>query len=254
MSNLHRLTITVAALTAAILVVSVRVEAQCLGDCSADGSVTVDEIITGVNIALGTAELSTCTVLDGNTDSAVTVDEILTAINFALTGCIAGGRCGDGTVDFADGETCDDGNAEDGDGCPADCRIESCEPSGTMTELKIAFSVPATSEATALTVFVRYPDGVVRIPGAGNDPQVGARIFDAPTTVSLTPNDLDYALRVVAFSPDLSPITPGTFFTIAFDNCSGSQTPALVDFECIVEDAADINLDPLTDVTCSVGF
>lgn len=35
------------------------------------------------------------------------------------------GACGDGTTDSGQGETCDDGNREDGDGCDADCHIES---------------------------------------------------------------------------------------------------------------------------------
>ena len=34
--------------------------------------------------------------------------------------------CGDGIVNLAGGETCDDGNTLDGDGCPSNCRIEAC--------------------------------------------------------------------------------------------------------------------------------
>jgi hypothetical protein len=49
--------------------------------------VTVDEILTGVNIALGTVPLDQCRPLDGNNDGKVTVDEILTAVNNALGGC-----------------------------------------------------------------------------------------------------------------------------------------------------------------------
>jgi hypothetical protein len=59
----------------------------CLGDCSGDGVVTVDELITGVNIALGTLELDACDAFDGNTDGAVTVDELIAAVNNALSGC-----------------------------------------------------------------------------------------------------------------------------------------------------------------------
>ncbi len=58
-----------------------------VGDCSGDGKVTVDEIITMVNIALGNGDLSTCPVADANGDGQVTVDEILTAVNMALNGC-----------------------------------------------------------------------------------------------------------------------------------------------------------------------
>jgi hypothetical protein len=49
--------------------------------------VTVDEILTMVNIALGNAVVSTCTVGDANDDQQITVDEILTAVDAALNGC-----------------------------------------------------------------------------------------------------------------------------------------------------------------------
>jgi hypothetical protein len=69
--------------------VTIGVEAinVCTGDCNGDGVVTVDELITGVNIALGTASLDTCSVFDSTGDGAVTVDELIGAVNNALTGC-----------------------------------------------------------------------------------------------------------------------------------------------------------------------
>jgi hypothetical protein len=63
--------------------------AGCIGDCSTNGEVTVDELITGVNIALGNTALSQCPVFDGNGDERVTVDELITAVNNALSGCPA---------------------------------------------------------------------------------------------------------------------------------------------------------------------
>lgn len=59
----------------------------CVGDCDANAEVTVDEIVTGVAIALGTRELADCERFDASGDGEVTVDELLTAINAALTGC-----------------------------------------------------------------------------------------------------------------------------------------------------------------------
>ncbi len=59
----------------------------CVGDCNGDNSVTVDEIVTMVNIALGIAEVSSCTAGDANGSRSITVDEIITALNNALTGC-----------------------------------------------------------------------------------------------------------------------------------------------------------------------
>ncbi len=60
-----------------------------LGDCNQDLQVTVDELLTMVNIALGNADIGICTAGDGNGDGQITIDEILTAVNNALNGCPA---------------------------------------------------------------------------------------------------------------------------------------------------------------------
>lgn len=59
----------------------------CSGDCTADREVTVDELITGVNIALGNAPVTTCLQFDRNNDGGVTIDELIDAVNRALQGC-----------------------------------------------------------------------------------------------------------------------------------------------------------------------
>lgn len=71
----------------------------CAGDCHGRGSVTVAEIITMVDIALG-GPLDACRAGDADSDGQITVDEILTAVNNALRGCaeqpcagIAGAPC-----------------------------------------------------------------------------------------------------------------------------------------------------------------
>lgn len=226
--------------------------ATCVGDCNADGAVTVDEIITGVNIALGTTSIAGCLAFDNNADGQVTVDEIVNGVTNALTGCPER-VCGDGEVDFDLGETCDDGNTEDGDDCPANCRIEPCTPTGDTGIADIVLRVPSGTNVAALTLFLRYPDGVVRIPGRANDAQVQSRIGGLPEGLSSTPNDLDYALRLVAFSPDISPIPAGQFFTVEFDACEeGGRLPTFADFTCTVEDAADTDFNPVSGVTCDV--
>jgi hypothetical protein len=60
---------------------------SCAGDCNNDRSVGVDELLMLVNIALGAADVSTCTVADANADGQITVDEVLAAVNMALTSC-----------------------------------------------------------------------------------------------------------------------------------------------------------------------
>lgn len=72
----------------AVLVEPALISAQtCVGDCNGDGQVTVDEIVTGVNIALGTSAIGNCLALDADSSGSATVDELVTAVNNALNGC-----------------------------------------------------------------------------------------------------------------------------------------------------------------------
>ena len=48
---------------------------------------TVDEVVTGINIALGNVAMDACLRFDGNADELVTVDEIVRAVNAGLGGC-----------------------------------------------------------------------------------------------------------------------------------------------------------------------
>lgn len=61
--------------------------AVCAGDCSGDGEVTVNELVLGVNIALGNAAIEECGSFDVNSDAEVTVTELIGAVNSALNGC-----------------------------------------------------------------------------------------------------------------------------------------------------------------------
>jgi DNA-binding beta-propeller fold protein YncE len=63
--------------------------AVCPGDCNGDGEVTVDELLLGVKLVLGSAAEETCPGLDRNFDNQITVDEILVAVNALLIGCDA---------------------------------------------------------------------------------------------------------------------------------------------------------------------
>ncbi|HVM97974.1 MAG TPA: hypothetical protein VMT89_16385, partial [Candidatus Acidoferrales bacterium] len=63
--------------------------AACVGDCSGDGEVTIDEILLGVNIALDNKPVSSCSSFDANGDGEVSIDEIILAVNAALFGCPA---------------------------------------------------------------------------------------------------------------------------------------------------------------------
>ncbi|MBI4516266.1 MAG: hypothetical protein HY699_10685 [Deltaproteobacteria bacterium] len=59
----------------------------CTGDCGGNGEVTVEELVKGVNIALGYAALADCPMFDRNDDGEVTVEELVAGVNNALEGC-----------------------------------------------------------------------------------------------------------------------------------------------------------------------
>lgn len=59
----------------------------CTGDCDGSETVTVDELMTGVNVALGTSGIDVCPFFDGNFDGTVTVDEVLAGVTADLLGC-----------------------------------------------------------------------------------------------------------------------------------------------------------------------
>jgi hypothetical protein len=60
---------------------------SCVGDCNGSDSVEINELIIGVNIALGNTPLSTCPSFDANHSGMVEINELVTAVNNALNGC-----------------------------------------------------------------------------------------------------------------------------------------------------------------------
>ncbi len=59
----------------------------CVGDCDDDGRVSINELIQGVNIALGRAPVDQCPSFDRNLDDNVAINELIAAVNNALNGC-----------------------------------------------------------------------------------------------------------------------------------------------------------------------
>lgn len=59
----------------------------CVGDCNGDGQININELIRGVNIALGNADLATCPSFDRDGNGRVSINELVGAVNAALFGC-----------------------------------------------------------------------------------------------------------------------------------------------------------------------
>jgi hypothetical protein len=60
---------------------------SCLGDCDGNGAVTINELITGVNLALAAQQLAQCPAFNRNYDGLVTIDELVAAVSNALGRC-----------------------------------------------------------------------------------------------------------------------------------------------------------------------
>jgi hypothetical protein len=194
----------------------------CVGDCNGDGSVTVDEIVTMVNIALGLSEVSSCAAADPGGDGMVTVDEILTAVNNALNGC---------------------------------------PPPTGCTSANVTVSLDFTTQPLAgVTVDLDYP-AAVSIPGTGNEQSVVERVMDitgaggffdvADTDSDASGSDDRLRSSVVVVGAELM---PGGFEVVMFDCVSGEETPVAGDFACAIVSASDGFGNPLDGIGCSLAL
>jgi hypothetical protein len=59
----------------------------CPGDCDGSGTVAINELIRGVNIALSNAAVGTCPAFDLDGSGGVMINELIAAVNSALRGC-----------------------------------------------------------------------------------------------------------------------------------------------------------------------
>jgi hypothetical protein len=61
--------------------------AACAGDCGGDSHVSIAELISAVNVALGLAPVASCHAADTDGDGMVRVNELIAAVGRALRGC-----------------------------------------------------------------------------------------------------------------------------------------------------------------------
>ena len=71
----------------AVVLAAGSARATCPGDCNGDGVVTVPEVVTVVNIALGSLPLSACPAADVAGDGSIGVGDAILAVQAALAGC-----------------------------------------------------------------------------------------------------------------------------------------------------------------------
>ena len=74
--------------TVAVTETPTVIVAGCAGDCDDGGTVGIEELVRGVNIALGAQQVSVCPAFDTSHDDRVSVNELIQAVNAALNGCV----------------------------------------------------------------------------------------------------------------------------------------------------------------------
>jgi sugar lactone lactonase YvrE len=79
--------LAIAVMLSGLMLQAAPARAACVGDCDGDGSVTVDEVLQGVNIVLGVAPMAQCPVFDRNGFGDVAVDDLIASVSAALEGC-----------------------------------------------------------------------------------------------------------------------------------------------------------------------
>jgi hypothetical protein len=62
----------------------------CVGDCDGDQSVSINELIMAINLALDAA-MPPCAAADDNGDGVIGVEELVLAVRNALDGCASAG-------------------------------------------------------------------------------------------------------------------------------------------------------------------
>jgi hypothetical protein len=62
--------------------------AQCVGDCDGDGTVSISDLVKGVQMALAQSA-SACAAMDMDSDGRIAIAELIAAVRAALTGCSA---------------------------------------------------------------------------------------------------------------------------------------------------------------------
>ncbi len=174
--------------------------------------------------------------------------DILTRATAPANGALppeANPKCGNGKIDV--GETCDDGNTLSGDACPSDCTIGPCAGGGSPVVGTVSFSSPVALSSLQLTL--EYPDQQLRIVGTG--PGVAGQITPLGEFDSVTPNDLDYILKILLIDTDLVGEPGPGAFTVNFQTCAGAVPPFV--FNCHVDAAIDLSAQTVPGVSCSAS-
>jgi hypothetical protein len=199
----------------------------CVGDCDGSGAVTIDEIITMVNVALGTASVDACPAGDASGEGEITVDEVIQAVNNSLNDCPS--------VPTPTPTPPPSGCAEINAILALDFDPSSVP---SLAGVSVSLDYPSTVSIPAGMAFERVSD----ISQAGG-------FFDVQDldTDSNGSND-----RLNISYVTTANLQPGGFVFALFDCDSGVALPEPGDFTCTITSASDGGGFPVTGVNCVV--
>jgi cysteine-rich repeat protein len=233
-------------------------DVNCLA-CSA-GLPTTTTSTTSTSITSSSASTSSSSTTSTSTSIPASTSSSSSTSTSTTTSTTIPALCGNGVVNA--GETCDDGNQSDNDGCPANCFIAACTPvAATVRQVTVSFTPPAGVAVAALTLLMNYPEQKVFMPPAGPQATIGAANF-----VPLYPSS-EVLIRGADLAPagstgsghavrglvaDSTAVPPGSIFQLKFQDCQGAAAPIPGEFNCRVLDATDPFTNQVNGVVCSV--
>jgi cysteine-rich repeat protein len=211
---------------------------------------------------IGGASVSTTTTVVTTTSTTGAPNPTTTTSLPSLCGT-ASQECNDGNQNPNDGctnscticgndvitapETCDSNEVGPGLPCPANCRIEPCQP--TAGEVQSVTIKASRADLDSIRLILDYPDGRVALAG-GNGPSVPPEAF-TDSAADVTPGDLEHAVTLVVSGG--FPFETDIVTRVHFLGCVGTPLPVASDYKCIVVDAS-VDTQNVTGVNCTVSI
>ena len=217
----------------------------CVGDCNADATVAINELIVGVNIALGSQAVTACEAFACQGDGTVPINCLIQGVNSALNGC-----AGEPTVPLT-GSCAEPGSASNG--------LAPCEVGTPIT----VFRCDERSECLhqqgltvlAATTVASGGNWSVQIPMADASATLVVQADITPTIAyrTLVFGVTDGARRAgltggaTGAPADITPATEAAVELLdseGFENFSDSAAQQVMD--AVAEATADLSFDGLT--------
>lgn len=174
---------------------------SCVGDCSYDGDVTVEELVAAVQIALGGLPIDACRAADRDGDGSVTVDEVVDGVNNALNLCA--------------------GRPPAADLIPSTLRAvvpPGCAPLAPATYVEVCVANIGDTAAAGFTV--RVATELIEIAGVASGEEICAA-----TMVSLMPASIVVQVDTTGAIPDSRRDNNQATFEIAAPPAQSTCTP-----------------------------